>query len=630
MATTFNPIYRRSIEDASSFWSEVAQQLEWQKPFSKVIDDSNKPFYQWFCDGKINVCHNALDRHVNAGNGERAALIYDSPITGTKQSYTFSQLRDETAKVAGMLVNNGIGKGDRVVIYMPMVPQAVMAMLACARLGAIHSMVFGGFAADQLATRIDDAKAKLILSTSCGIEPSGLIEYKPMLDEALKISSHKPQKVIILQRKQHQAQLEAGRDLDWDAEISKAELAPCAEVAATDALFILYTSGTTGSPKGVVHDGGGYAVALNWTMHNIYGANSGDVFWAASDVGWIVGHSYIVYAPLLHGCTTILYEGKPVGTPDAGAFWRVISEHKVNMLFTAPTALRAIKREDPDGKLIKDYDISKLKYFFLAGERCDPDSAIWAEKHLGVPTIDHWWQTETGWAITALPYGIEKMPTKIGSAGVPMVGYDVHILDKNGKDVPPGEFGSIAVKLPLPPGTFPTLWRNEERYKQSMSIFDGYYVTGDAGYMDEDGHVFVMSRTDDVINVAGHRLSTGEMEEVLTGHIDIAEAAVFGVHDELKGQLPLGLVIKNASSNKNDEVLIEELIQLIRAKIGPVAAFKQVAIVAKLPKTRSGKILRKTLSQIANSEEHKVPPTIEDPNVLEDLKNQLQKLGYAR
>lgn len=625
----YSSIYQSSIQDRENFWRKAAEELEWQVPFTKVLDSDKKPLYSWFCDGKINVCYNALDRHIEQGNGDRSALIYDSPVTGRKKTYSYLEFRDETAKLAGMLVNNGIKKGDRVIIYMPMIPQAVMAILACARLGAIHSVVFGGFAAEQLATRIDDAKAKLILSASCGIEPGGIVKYKPILDKAFEISTHKPDKAIILQRKECKAEFAQAYEIDWEKETSKAEAVPCAEVAATDELYILYTSGTTGFPKGVIHDGGGYAVALNWTMRNIYDVKPGDVYWAASDVGWIVGHSYIVYAPLIYGCTSILYEGKPVGTPDAGAFWRVISEHKVNVLFTAPTALRAIKREDPKGELIKNYDISSLNSFFLAGERSDPDSLEWADKYLNIPTIDHWWQTETGWAITSLPYGIEKMPIKKGGAGISMVGYDVRILDKAGQEVPPGEFGSIAVKLPLPPGTFPNLWRNEDAYKQSMTIFDGYYVTGDAGYKDEDGYIFVMSRTDDVINVAGHRLSTGEMEEVLTAHADIAEAAVFGVHDELKGQLPLGLVVRNATSDKDSNVLCDELIESIRSKIGPVAAFKKVAIVNKLPKTRSGKILRKTLSQMANKEDYKVPPTIEDITVLDDIKEKLHNVGYG-
>ena len=626
--TSYKTIYRQSLDNPQEFWAAAAKDLHWQKPFTKVLDETDKPFYKWFPDGKINACYNALDRHLEA-RGDQSALIYDSPVTNTKRTYSFRELCNETAQLAGAMKEQGIKKGDRVIIYMPMIPQAVMAMLACARLGAIHSVVFGGFASEQLAARIEDAQADLILSASCGIEPQRLVEYKPLLDEAIEKSRHKPKRCIIFQRPELQADLIAGRDLDWEETVVGAQPTDCEELAATDELFILYTSGTTGFPKGVIHDIGGYLVSLKWTMFHIYGAEPGEVYWAASDVGWIVGHSYIVYAPLLHGCTTVLYEGKPVGTPDAGAFWRVISEHRVGVMFTAPTAFRAVKKEDPQGKLLSRYDLSRFRTLFLAGERCDPDTMKWAEDKLKVPVIDHWWQTETGWSITALPYGMEKMKVKAGSAGIPVVGYDVRILDGDGKELAAGEFGAIAVKLPLPPGTFPNLWRNEERYLSALNIYEGYYVTGDAGYKDEEGYVYVMSRTDDVINVAGHRLSTGAMEEILTGHKDIAEAAVFGVADELKGQVPLGLVVKNAGSSLNDELLKKELIQLVREKIGPVAAFKTVSPVPRLPKTRSGKILRSTMRKMADGEEWTMPATIDDPTILDEIKQVLSELGYS-
>ena len=626
----YQDIYNQSVQQPEAFWQKMAEELHWQEFPKQILDAKRPPFYKWFADGKINICQNALDRHVDQGRGDQPALIYDSPVTNTQRTWTFVQLRDETAKLAGALAANGITKGDRVIIYMPMIPQAVMAMLACARLGAIHSVVFGGFAAEQLATRLDDAQAKLVLTASCGIEPQRIVEYKPLLDKAIALCKHKPAKCIVLQRPQHPAKLNPPRDLDWEEAIAKARPADCAVLNATDELFILYTSGTTGFPKGVIHDIGGYAVALQWTMTHLYDAQPGDVYWAASDVGWIVGHSYIVYGPLLHGCATIVYEGKPVGTPDAGAFWRVIARHKVKVLFTAPTALRAIKKEDPQGKLTADYDLSALKALFLAGERCDPDTLKWAEERLKVPTIDHWWQTETGWAITGLPTGIEAMPIKSGAAGVPMVGYDVSIFNHAHKQVATGELGAIAVKLPLPPGTFPNLWRNEKRYLQALEIIDGYYMTGDAGYKDADNYVYVMSRTDDIINVAGHRLSTGQMEEILTSHQDVAEAAVFGVNDEIKGQTPLGLVIKNANSQLEDEQLAAELIQLIRDKLGPVAAFKSVAAVARLPKTRSGKILRAVMRKVANAESWDMPATIDDPAIMDEIASALTQLGYPR
>ena len=628
----YSNIYRESIQNPREFWAKEAGKLRWQKEWTEVLDESNKPLYRWFSGGKINICDNALDRHVDEGRGEQTAIIYDSPVTETKDIYTYKRLRDEVALLAGALSNHGVVKGDRVVIYMPMIPQALISMLACARIGAIHSVVFGGFAADQLAVRIQDSGAKLVLSASCGIEPGRLVEYKPLLDKALELSEHKPEKCIIYQRPQCTASMREGRDIDWVEENSKSKPAPCVETEATDELFILYTSGTTGHPKGVVHDIGGYAVALNWTMEHLYDAHPGDVYWAASDVGWIVGHSYIVYAPLLRGCATVVYEGKPVGTPDAGAFWRVVEEHKVKVMFTAPTAVRAVKREDKDGDMLAKYDLSCLRSFFVAGERCDPDSVQWAKNKLGVPVIDHWWQTETGWAITALPMGVHRgkdaMVVKEGSAGIPMAGYDVKIMDDKGEEQTAGNFGSIMVKLPLPPGTFPTLWRNEERFLDPLQKVEGYYLTGDAGYRDEDGYLFVMSRTDDVINVAGHRLSTGEMEEVLTSHKDIAEAAVFGVNDELKGQLPLGLVVMNSITEGKAGDIADELIQLVRDKIGPVAAFKQVACVARLPKTRSGKILRGTMAKIANGEEWNMPATIDDPAILDEISDTLKGLGY--
>ncbi len=623
--------YARSMEDPEGFWAEAAEGIDWYKPWDKVLDDSNKPFYRWFQGGELNTCYNAVDRHVENGRGEQAALIYDSPVTDTKKSITYGELKEQVATFAGVLAAQGVGKGDRVLIYMPMVPETVVGMLACARIGAVHSVVFGGFAAKELATRIDDAKPKAILSASCGIEVKKIISYKPLLDEAINLSSHKPNHCVILQRPQLAAELQPGRDLDWDEACATAEPADCVPVAATDPLYILYTSGTTGIPKGVVRDNGGHAVAMKWSMKNIYNVDPGEVYWAASDVGWVVGHSYIVYAPLLHGCTTIVYEGKPVGTPDPGAFWRVISEHDVSVMFTAPTAFRAIKREDPEGKLINDYDMSKFRTLFLAGERCDPDTLHWAEDNLKVPVIDHWWQTETAWGIAANCMGIEQLPVRPGSPSKSVPGYDVRVLDSNGDDVAPGDIGSIMIKLPMPPGCLPTLWNNDERYVESyLSYHEGYYLTGDAGYKDEDGYLWIMSRFDDIINVAGHRLSTGGMEEVLANHPDVAECAVIGVEDKLKGELPLGMVVLKAGVDKAGDEIRAECISMVREKIGPVAAFKLVIIVERLPKTRSGKILRGTMKKIADGQDFKVPATIDDPAILSEISDALNSIGYAQ
>ena len=586
-----------------------------------ILDSSNPPFYRWFSDGELNTCFNALDRHVRDGRGDQAALIYDSPVTGTARRYTYRELLDEVARMAGVLRDIGVTKGDRVVIYMPMIPEAAIAMLACARIGAIHSVVFGGFAAPELAARIDDAAPKAVLSASCGIEGSRVIEYKPMLDQAIELATSKPERCVILQRPQATAAMATGRDLDWAEAVAAASPADCVPVLATDPLYILYTSGTTAKPKGVVRDNGGHAVALHWTMGNLYDIRPGEVFWAASDVGWVVGHSYIVYAPLLAGCTTILYEGKPVGTPDAGAFWRVISEYGVKALFTAPTAFRVIKKEDPDGELARKYDLSGMKYLFLAGERLDPETYRWAKELLGIPVIDHWWQTETGWAIAGDPMGLEALPTKAGSPTVPMPGYDVHILDADGAEVGPGVTGEIVMRLPLPPGCLPTLWQDDDRYVDSyLSRHDGAYVTGDGGFRDEDGYLYVMGRIDDVINVAGHRLSTGEMEEVLASHPAVAECAVIGVHDPVKGEVPRGFVTLKAGVGTDPAVLEAELVALIRERIGPVAALRRVDIVEALPKTRSGKILRKTMRGIANGVDEPVPSTIDNPAALNALR----------
>jgi propionyl-CoA synthetase len=609
---------------------EMANAIDWDQKPSKALFDENAPLYEWFVDGKLNSCWNAVDRHVAAGNGDRTAIIYDSPITNSKRTISYAELKDNVASLAGALKVKGVSKGDRVLIYMPMVPEALEAMLACARLGAIHSVVFGGFAANELAVRIDDAKPKAIIAGSCGIEPGRVVEYKPLLDDAIDAASHKPEFCVIFQREQAPAPLIDGRDVDWFAFQDGTNPADCVPVEGNHPAYILYTSGTTGQPKGVVRPTAGHAVALQWTMKNIYNVDPGDVFWAASDVGWVVGHSYICYAPLLHGNTTIVFEGKPVGTPDAGTFWRVIEEHNVKCLFTAPTAFRAIKRDDPKGELVKAYDLSCLESLFLAGERADPDTILWAQDQLGVPVIDHWWQTETGYAIAANPLGVEALPIKIGSPAVAMPGYDVQILDEGGKPVTAGELGAIAIKLPLPPGTLPTLWNAEDRFKSSyLAQFPGYYETGDAGYIDEDGYLYIMARTDDVINVAGHRLSTGAMEEVLASHPDVAECAVIGVADVLKGQVPLGFLCVNAGTNRPSEEIVAETISLIREKIGPVAAFKLAVVVDRLPKTRSGKILRGTMVKIADGQEYKMPATIDDPAILDEITAALKTLGYA-
>jgi propionyl-CoA synthetase len=626
----YQAAYDRSISDPEGFWGEIAEDIHWVRKWDKVLDDSNKPFYRWFVGGELNTCYNCVDLHVENGRGDQAALIYDSPVTGTQRTITYAGLQDDVARFAGALRAEGVVKGDRVIIYMPMVPEAAIAMLACARLGAIHSVVFGGFAAHELATRIDDAKPRVVVSASCGIEPGRVVEYKPLLDGAIEKAQHKPESCIILQRPQKEAAL-GDRDIEWNEAVRRAEPAECVTVAATDPLYILYTSGTTGQPKGVVRDNGGHAVALKWTMKSVYDTDAGAVYWAASDVGWVVGHSYIVYGPLLKGCTTIMFEGKPVGTPDAGAFWRVISEYGVSAMFTAPTAFRAIKKDDPRGEHMKKYDLSKFRILFLAGERCDPDTLNWAQEMLQVPVIDHWWQTETGWAIAANCMGIERFEVKPGSPTKPVPGYDVRILLESGKEAARGEMGAITVKLPLPPGTFPTLWNNDKRYRGTyLSQFEGYYLTADAGYQDEDDYMWIMSRIDDVINVAGHRLSTGAMEEVLASHPDVAECAVLGAADDMKGQLPVGLVVLKAGVARDHSEIIRELVALVREQIGPVAAFKQAAVVQRLPKTRSGKVLRGTMRAIADGQEYKAPATIDDPAILEEITGSLKDLGYPR
>jgi len=631
MPNRFDETYAGSIDNPTQFWGSAAESIQWDRRWDSVLDDTHPPFYRWFAGGQLNTCYNALDLHIECGRGKQTALIYDSPVTNTIRSYTYSQLRDEVALLAGALVAEGIKKGDRVIIYMPMIPEAAMAMLACARIGAVHSVVFGGFASKELSTRIDDAKPKLILSASCGIEVNRVIPYKPLLDEAINLAAHKPERCLIMQRPQNRANLLPNRDIDWSEALSKATPAGCVSVAATDPLYILYTSGTTGIPKGVVRDNGGHAVALKWSMEHVYGIGAGEVYWAASDIGWVVGHSYIVYGPLLRGATTILYEGKPVGTPDAGAFWRVCEQHGVNVLFTAPTAFRAIKKEDPNGTLIPKYDLSRFRTLFLAGERCDPDTLVWASEQLNVPVIDHWWQTETGWAVAANCVGLGTLPVKPGSAGKPVPGYDVRVLGDDSRDVAPGQIGTIVISLPLPPGSLPTLWHNDEGYRNSyLSQYPGSYLTGDAGYKDEDGYVFIMSRVDDIINVAGHRLSTGGMEDVLATHPDVAESTVVGVADPIKGEIPVGFVVTKAGVDRPPSDLVAELVERVRETIGPVAAFKTATVVARLPKTRSGKILRGTIKKIADGQEYKIPATIDDPAILDEITEALRGVGYPR
>ncbi|WP_145109464.1 propionyl-CoA synthetase [Cereibacter sediminicola] len=624
-------LYKWSLEDPNGFWMKAAEQIDWMSPPSKALFDEKEPFYEWFSDGMVNTCWNAVDRHVEAGRGKQIAIMHESPITHSSKGITYAELQQRVASLAGALRAKGVEKGDRVIIYMPMIPEALEAMLACARLGAIHSVVFGGFAAHELAVRIDDCKPKAIIAASCGLEPSRVVHYKPLLDQAIEEASHKPDFCVIFQREQEVAKLIEGRDVAWHTFQYGVEPAECVPVEGNHPAYILYTSGTTGQPKGVVRATGGHLVALNWTMKAIYDIDAGDVFWAASDVGWVVGHSYICYGPLIAGATTIVYEGKPVGTPDAGAFWRVMQNHKVKTFFTAPTALRAIKREDPQGELIKDYNLRNLKALFLAGERADPDTIVWAQKNVGVPVIDHWWQTESGWAIAANPMGIQPLPVKVGSPSVPMPGYDVRVLDEGGHQLPAGQLGAIAIKLPLPPGTLPTLWNAQDRFVKSyLTHFPGYYETGDAGYIDEDGYVYIMARTDDVINVAGHRLSTGAMEEVLASHNDVAECAVIGVSDELKGQAPLGFLCLNKGSNRAPDDVVKECIKLVREQIGPVADFKRACVVDRLPKTRSGKILRGTMVKIADGQEFKMPATIDDPMILDEIREALRTVGYPR
>jgi propionyl-CoA synthetase len=631
MKTAYETAYGRWLEDPEGFWAQAAESVHWYKKWDQVLDASHAPFYKWFSGGLVNTCYNVLDTHVEHGRAEQLALIYDSPVTGVVRSYTYRSLLDEVALFAGALNEQGVEKGDRVIIYMPMVPEALIAMLACARIGAIHSVVFGGFAADELATRINDACPKLIVSASCGIEVSRVVPYKPMLDKAIATAKQKPQRCIILQRPQVEASLIAGRDIDWSDAMGQAEPAGCVPVAATDPLYILYTSGTTGIPKGVVRDNGGHLVALKWSMKNIYGMEPGEVFWAASDLGWAVGHSYMVYGPLLNGNTTIVYEGKPVGTPDAGAFWRVISQHDVNVLFTAPTAFRTIKREDHPGDHVRKYDLKKFRTLFLAGERCDSDTLRWAESQLGVPVIDHWWQTETGWPIGTNFAGLGLFPVKPGSCGKAVPGYEVQVLDDEGAQVSDNQIGNIVIKLPLPPGCLPTLWNNDAGYLESyIDSYPGYYKTADAGFKDEDGYLWIMSRTDDIINVAGHRLSTGALEEVLAGHTDVAECAVIGVTDEIKGEIPLGLVVLKSGIERSRQDIVGELIAMVREKIGPIASFKVATVVDRLPKTRSGKIVRGTIKKIADGVDYRIPPTIEDPVVLSEITSSLNAIGYPR
>ena len=628
--SNYDDVYARSIANPESFWGEAANDVHWLHPYDHVLDDTCAPFTRWFPGGWTNSCYNALDVHVESGRADQVALIYDSPLAGLVRKFTYRELRDLVARFAGALEAQGVQKGDRVVVYMPMVPEAVVAMLACARIGAVHSVVFGGFAAPELAKRIDDAKPRVIVSASCGLEPGRVVEYKPLLDEAIELASHKPERCVILQRQQVYAALKAGRDVDWNDALRGVEPAACVPVQSTDPLYILYTSGTTGVPKGIVRDNGGHLVALKWSMKNVYGVKPGEVFWAASDIGWVVGHSYIVYGPLFHGCTTILYEGKPVGTPDPGAFWRVVSEHGVAVLFTAPTAFRAIKRDDPDGAWMRKYDRTRFRTLFLAGERCDPDTLEWARARLDVPVIDHWWQTETGWPIAANCVGLGAFPVKPGSCTKPVPGYAVHVLDDRGEPVVAGQIGNVAVKLPLPPGCLPTLWQNDREFIRAyLSTYPGYYKTADAGYIDEDGYLWIMSRTDDIINVAGHRLSTGGIEEVLASHADVAECAVVGANDPIKGEVPIGLVVLKSGVTRSQDDIHRELVGLVRERIGAVAAFKQCIVVQRLPKTRSGKIVRGTIKKIADGAAYTVPPTIDDPATLTEISASLGSIGYA-
>jgi propionyl-CoA synthetase len=631
MASIYDEVYARSQQDREGFWAAAAEDVYWYRRWDRVFNDARPPFYRWFTGGVLNTCYNALDVHVDRGRGKQRALVYDSPVTGAVRAFTYFELRDEVARCAGALARLGIAKGDRVIIYMPMVPEAVVAMLACARIGAVHSVVFGGFAPHELAKRIDDAQPKLIVSASCGIEVNRVIAYKPLLDQAIALAQAKPERCVVLQRPMERAALVRGRDLDWHDAMAGAPAAECVPVAATDPLYILYTSGTTGVPKGVVRDNGGHAVALKWSMSNIYGVSAGDVMFTASDIGWVVGHSYIVYGPLLRGATSILYEGKPVGTPDPGAFWRLSAEHGVGVIFTAPTAFRAIKKEDPQGTHVGRYDLSRFRTLFLAGERCDPDTLHWAEERLGVPVIDHWWQTETGWPIAANCVGLGMLPVKPGSPTKAVPGYDVRVLDGQGREVPAGQIGSIVIRLPMPPGCLPTLWNNDSGFEKSyLSAHPGHYLTGDAGYRDDDGYVYIMSRVDDIINVAGHRLSTGAMEEVLAGHPDVAECAVVGVADELKGEVPVGFVVTKAGVERSEVEIVGELVQRVRDTIGPVASFKTAAVVKRLPKTRSGKILRGTMKRMADGVPYTTPATIDDPAILDEIAERLGLLGYPR